>query len=285
MGSGVTLLGSRLGGMQRSALWLKVRGPLAALGLSLVACSTPVAANLDESDANQAVALLDRAGLGPEKERDAEHEGRFRVRVPQAESTAAIALLAQENLPPKSSPGVLETLGQGGVVPSRLAEHARWLSGVAGDLERSLRSLDGVLSARVHLAVPERDALRPDAPEEPATASVLLRHRGLAPPIAAVEIQRLVAGAVPGLRAEQVNVVLTSTPGAHAATPELLHLGPLTVSRHSAPVLRQLLGAAVFFNLLLIAALGVLWARLRRTELQLTEARAASEADGAHARK
>jgi type III secretion system YscJ/HrcJ family lipoprotein len=255
------------------------------LGWVLNGCSVAVATNLDEPDANQAVALLERAGLGPEKEKDTDHEGHFRVRVPSPESGAAIGILAQENLPPKPSPGVLETLGQAGVVPSRLAERARWTTGVAGDLERSLRTLDGVLSARVHLAVPERDSLDPEAPTEHATASVLLRHRGLAPPLAALEIQRLVAGAVPGLEPERVSVVLTPTPGLHLPEPDLQHIGPITVTRRSAPVLRILVAASALFNVILVAAIGFLWARSRRTELSLAEARAAAEGDGARARK
>src|SRR5690606_39535045 len=62
------------------------------------------------------------------------------------------------------------------IVPSRLAEHARWSLGVAGELERSLRAVDGVLTARVHLAVPPRDSLAPEAAPERPSAAVLVRQ-------------------------------------------------------------------------------------------------------------
>nr|MDQ2646605.1 hypothetical protein [Myxococcota bacterium] len=120
------------GGSRRSgALWL-----VAWTCAASTACSVPIAQNLDEADANQAVVVLERASVGATKERDPEREGRFQVSVSRQESSTAIALLARENLPPRSSPGVLEALGESSVVPSRLAEHAKWSAGVAGDLER-----------------------------------------------------------------------------------------------------------------------------------------------------
>jgi type III secretion protein J len=249
------------------------------------ACSVPVAGNLDESDANQALALLERGGVGADKERDPEHEDHFRIRVARNEASAAIGLLAEENLPPKARPGVLEALGQGGVVPSRLAEHARWTTGVAGDLERSLRSLDGVLSARVHLAVPPRDALNTEETPDKPSASVLVRHRGANPPVAAGELRRLIAGAVPGLSPEQVSVVMAATPAGRPRTGELVRFGPITVTRGSGSALRLLATGIVLLNLLMLSGILLLWTRLRRSELALTEARTAGDGEPQRPRK
>jgi len=249
--------------------------------LLALACSVPVAANLDETDANRAIVVLERGGIGASKERDPEHEGRFRVSVATGDASAAIGLLAREELPPRNSPGVLEALGDGSIVPSRLAEHARWSLGVAGELERSLRAVDGVLTARVHLAVPPRDSLAPEAAPERPSAAVLVRHRGATPPVALAEVQRLVAGAVPGLSPEHVSVVMA--PSAVPTSPggELLRLGPITVTRGSAPAVRWIFGAAVVLNLALVGTLLFLWTRLRRAEASLAELRLASESERA----
>jgi type III secretion protein J len=257
----------------------------ALIAFSSAACSVPVAGNLDEADANQAVALLARGGVGADKERDPEHEGHYRISVAKGEASAAIGFLAEENLPPKASPGVLEALGQGGVVPSRLAEHARWTAGVAGDLERSLRSLEGVLSARVHLAVPARDGLNSEESGEKPSASVLVRHRGATPPVAAGEVQRLVAGAVPGLSPDHVNVVLATSPTNRAAAPDLRRFGPITVTEGSSMALRGLAAGIVLLNLLLLSGLLWLWSRLRRSEVALAEAKAAAEGEPQRSRK
>ncbi|MFZ5897341.1 MAG: hypothetical protein ACOY0T_40175 [Myxococcota bacterium] len=248
------------------------------LGLCAAACSVPVAANLDESDANQAVTLLEQANLSASKERDPEHEGRYRISVINADAASAIGLLARESLPPRASPGVLEALGEGGMIPSRLAEQARWTAGVAGDLERSLRTLDGVLTARVHLAVPVKDALQTDAQPERPSASVLIRHRNATPPIAAAEVQRLVAGAVSGLGPEQVSVVMTPSPGSRVALADAVRIGPISVSRGTGSVLRGSAALIVVLNLTLLAAILYLWARLKKSEGALLEAQGKADA-------
>ncbi len=257
------------GGSRRSgALWL-----VAWTCAASTACSVPIAQNLDEADANQAVVVLERASVGATKERDPEREGRFQVSVSRQESSTAIALLARENLPPRSSPGVLEALGESSVVPSRLAEHAKWSAGVAGDLERSLRGIDGVLSARVHLGVPPGDRLDPDESEPKPTAAVLLRYRGAAPPVASAEVQRLVGGAVPGLAPDQVNVVQVSSAWPGSPESSLVQLGPISLTRGSAGAFRWIVVAVALVALGLLGGLIALWARLRRAEAALSKSR------------
>jgi type III secretion protein J len=251
--------GARPSQVARFASFLAV----AALG----GCSVPVAAGLDENDANQAVVALERYGIASEKERDPEKEAAYRVLVARDDASSAVGLLAQENLPPRATPGVLAALGQGSMVPSRLSEQAKLVTGTSGELERSLLSLDGVVSARVHLAVPPRDPLAIGQSPAPATASVLLRHRGATPPIAAGDVQRLVAGAVAGLAPEQVSVVLSLAPPlARPKERELSRVGPLTLARSSVNPLRVIIGAAVVLNIVLLGVVLVLWTRMRRTE-------------------
>ncbi len=234
---------------------------------ALVGCSVPVAAGLDENDANEAVVALERYGIAAEKERDPEKEAAYRVLVARDDASSAVGLLAQENLPPRATPGVLAALGQGSMVPSRLSEQAKLVTGTSGELERSLLSLDGVVSARVHLAVPPRDPLALGENPASATASVLLRHRGAAPPIAAGDVQRLVAGAVPGLAPEQVSVVMSLAPPlGRPKERELSRVGPLTLARSSVTPLRWIIGAAVALNIVLLGAVLALWTRMRRSE-------------------
>lgn len=244
------------------------------LGLGAVGCSVPVVAGLDEGDASQAVVALEQGGVGAEKERDPDKEGAFRIVVARDDASAALSVLAEEGLPPRQAPGVLEALGRGSMVPSRMTEQARLVTGTSDELERSLRGLDGVVSARVHLGVPTHDPLALDAQAPPATASVLIRHRGPTPPLATGDVQRLVSGAVPGLAAEQVTVVmLPAPPRARPAERQLARLGPLTVTRSSLLGLRALVGVAVLVNAVLLACVLGLWSRLRRAERNLADAR------------
>ncbi len=252
-----------------------------AVGLVLWGCSVPIAANLEEGDANRVVLALGAEGVAAQKEHDPDGEGRWRVTVTRDDASGAVAVLGAESLPPPSTPGLLEAVGKGSIVPSRSSEHAKLVAGTAGELERTLRSVDGVLSARVHLAVPLGDPLGSAEQKTEPTASVLLRHRGAAPPIGPGDVQRLVAGAVPGLDPKLVSVVTTpSPPLPRALERELVRFGPLTLTRSSMFSLRIIVGGGVLLGLGMIGLLGVIWSRLKRYQQASEEERAAETAVG-----
>lgn len=247
------------------------------LALALSGCAVPIVNGAEETDANRVVVALEESGIAASKEADPQSEGRYRVLVARDDASGAAQVLRQEGLPPPETKGVLDALGQGGLVPSRSAEHAKLVAGTAGDLERSLRAIDGVLSARVHLAVPAKAAFEGEQ-KDSATASVLIRHRTSAPPIRATDVQSLVAGAVPGLAPDKVRVVLSAAPAAgRPVDRELSRLGPITVTRGSLTPLRLGVAAVALINLALIGVLLALWAKVRRANATLDDLRAAAE--------
>jgi type III secretion protein J len=225
----------------------------------------PVANDLDEPTANRVVAALGRNGVAADKQRDQDSEGRFSVDVGRGDASYALSVMAREELPRRSTPGLSETLGQSSFIPSRSDEHARLLVGTAAELERSLLGVDGVISARVHLAVPASDPLDPASATEVPTASVLIKHGGALPPLSAAEVSRLVAGAVQGLAPEQVSVLskAVAEPVERTGT-ELVRLGPLTTTRSSLPYLRWMIACVAVLNVSMVALLFVLWTRARR---------------------
>jgi type III secretion protein J len=239
---------------------------LAALAAFAVGCSVPVTGGLDDAEANRVVVALAHASVEATKEPDPSAEGRWRVSVMRDDVAAALATMHDEELPRSAPPGVLEAIGKGSLVPSEAAEHAQLVAGVAGDLQRSLESIDGVLAARVHLNVPPPSPLRDPSPSSLAhgTASVLLEHRGSTPPISADAVARLVAGGVAGLMPTDVAVVMVSRPAPPAIGNELGHIGPIAVSRASMQKLQAALIALVAVVAALSAATLVLYARLAR---------------------
>ncbi len=245
------------------------------LAFALCGCSANVAHNLEESDANRIVVALTRQGLSAQKASDAQHEGRWVVEVPRERSAEALELLASAQLPPQKTTGLLEALGEGGLVPSPVAEQARLLAGTAGELERSLRAVEGVVTARVHLAAaPVSPLALPEERGQPS-ASVLLTYRGASSPLGPLDIQRLVAGALPGLKPEQVTVVAAPVPALReAVSRDWAQLGPLTVAKKSRSQLRALVGGIVVTNLALLGVLLWVWLRARRAEAALGAATA-----------
>jgi type III secretion protein J len=236
----------------------------AALG-----CSVPVATNLEEDDANRIVLALDRADIDSTKEIDPQSEGKERVLVARDDVARALAAMREEELPRPRPPGVLDSMDKGALVPSQTAEHAQYVAGVAGDLERTLETVDGVLGARVHLNLPENDPLR-DEPQPKTTASVLLEHRGSTPPLTVDAVQKLVAGGVAGLSPADVSVVMVARPAPPSrGRASLAHVGPIAVARGSARVLQATLGVLV----VLVAALAflalMLWVRLGRARAEV----------------
>jgi len=240
-------------------------GAFAALSVCTSACTAPVSTDLSEPAAAEIVVALEQNGLAAEKEADPDHEGRWQVLVSRDDASSALHLLQQEGLPPPTSPGLLDALGQGSLVESRTAEHARLLAGIAGELERSLRDVPGIVTARVHLAVPLRERWGAHERDPEATAAVLIRHRTPEPPVSPDEVRALVAGAVAELAPDRVAVVATRAGPLDPQTPvEWTHVGPITVAQTSLGPLRRIFGLIVTLYLALLAVLAVLWRRLRR---------------------
>src|SRR5262245_28717446 len=233
------------------------------LAVALAACSTNILSGVDERGANDAAPALERAGIGAEKVADdGAGAGRFTLRVPRGDGARALDLLRALGLPRERRHGFSETYAQPSLIPSPSEERARYVDALAGELERTLEEVDGVISARVHLVLEETDALAVDAkPRSTARAAVLLSTRPGHTPIAREDVQRLVAGSVAGLDPGAVAVVVTATPATAEDGPAVASIGPLRVT----PGSRGLLVGALAIGLGLLALLaGLLLATARR---------------------
>jgi flagellar M-ring protein FliF len=74
-----------------------------------------------------------------------------------------------------------------------------------GELARTIRALDRVQDARVHLVMPERPLFSRDKVEP--SASIVLRVRGALEPTQVRAVRHLVASAVNGLRPQRISIV------------------------------------------------------------------------------
>lgn len=74
-----------------------------------------------------------------------------------------------------------------------------------GEIARSIRTIDRVQAARVHLSIPERKLFQKDRPE--ARASIVLKVRGDLEPAQVRAIRHLVASAVEGLKPGRISLV------------------------------------------------------------------------------
>ncbi|HEV3184849.1 MAG TPA: flagellar basal-body MS-ring/collar protein FliF [Xanthobacteraceae bacterium] len=79
------------------------------------------------------------------------------------------------------------------------------LRALEGELSRTIRAIDRVQAARVHLVLPDRPLFSRDKIEP--SASIVLKVRGMLEPQQVRAIRHLVASAVNGLKPERVSVV------------------------------------------------------------------------------
>jgi flagellar M-ring protein FliF len=84
-------------------------------------------------------------------------------------------------------------------------QNVNHLRALEGELARTIRSIDRVQAARVHLVLPERPLFARDRNEP--SASIVLRVRGMLEPQQVRAIRHLVASAVNGLKPQRISIV------------------------------------------------------------------------------
>ncbi len=233
-------------------------------GLPLAGCQATLESDLQETQADAVIVALHAQGIGAEKVPIGGTHPGFDVQVAAADVGPALRILREAGLPSTPDPGVHEVFGQGGLVPTATEERARYALALAGELAASLERIDGVLDARVHVALPEqRLALLDDAPPRPR-ASVLIKHRAGSPPYDVDAVRELVAGALHGMSPADVSVMPVAAAPASASRIALVHVGPIAVTRGSSPMLRGVLLATLALHALLAGLLAWLVTRHRR---------------------
>jgi type III secretion protein J len=238
------------GGFQTHPLIALMRWLVVVFALG---CSIPIQHGLDETAANEILTSLERVGIEASKNRD--ENGVFAIVVAKGDALRAMELMRSLGLPRGPRAGFGEIYKQPSLVPSPTEERARYVEALAGEIARSLEIVEGVVGARVHLVLPEPDPLAVDGkPRVAAQAAVLLKTRAGRPvPIGEGDVQKLVAGSVPGLDPLAVAVVVTLAPDvAPASDANLVALGPLRMTPNSRRIL--LVGTAAICALVLLLA-------------------------------
>jgi len=157
--------------------------------------------NLDLKEAGSITQALDQAGVKYELNGDGST-----IMVPRDKVASSRILLSGKGLPTSGSVGYeifdsAPALGQTDFVQNLNRQRA-----LEGELSRTIQSLRGVTSARVHLVMPRRQLFEDEA-EQPS-ASVVIGVGGREPaPEEVRAIRNLIAGATPNLKPERVTVV------------------------------------------------------------------------------
>lgn len=160
----------------------------------------PLYIGLSVQDASRMAGVLGELGIPFEVSTDG-----TKVLVPSSAVARARGALAERGLPASADAGyeLFDKIGPLGL--TTFMQEVTRLRALEGEITRTLLTMSGIMSARVHLAFGEKSSFRSDAKDP--TASVALKL-GVAPERAPVEaVRNVVAAAVPGLALDNVRIV------------------------------------------------------------------------------
>ncbi|MBN8887452.1 MAG: type III secretion inner membrane ring lipoprotein SctJ [Rudaea sp.] len=190
---------------------MRMRWLLIACVFLVAGCSRAVLfAELDERQANQVEGALLAANIDADKELSDNKKG-WKVLVERDDFPQAVELLRAQGLPRPSFDSLGTVFKKEGFVSSPLEERARYLYALSQELEHTIATLDGVIAARVHIALPQHDALDPNP--KSASASVVITARPGSPVLDyETKIKAIVKDSVEGLDdANKITVTFFTT--------------------------------------------------------------------------
>lgn len=217
--------------------------------------------HLDEEQANEVSAALLRANINADK-RQADRATDWSVAVSKRDLPAAVALLDASGLPHSVHHSMGEVFKKEGFVASPTEDKARYQYALSEELSSTLQKIDGVVSARVHVALPDHDLI--GGKNDSASASVVIvTEPGANVQDRETDIKAIVKDAVEGLdNPDRVTVkfftraTLPDLPAASSATNTDAQNDVIRFAARS-DVTRGLLVA--FAGLTLLAAILLLW--------------------------
>ena len=225
-----------------------------ALLLGLAACGkVELYGKLTETQANEMVAVLQNAGIAADKTNAG--EAGFAIETAQEDFARAVQTLRAQGYPRDEFASLGTVFKKEGFVSSPLEERARLVYGLSQELSNTVSQIDGVVQARVQLAMPEADPLSDKI--KPSSASVFIKYRpGSSPEKQVGQIKSLMVNAVEGLTYENVTVAMFPAQPLPVAV-------PLSGQERIAAKLKLLV-----FPVVALLALLIGWPTFRRWQLR-----------------
>lgn len=184
--------------------------PLLILAM-LAACGREeVYGNLKEREANEIVAALGEADIAASKAGSG--KGEWSIAVDRDDFSRAVEVLDARGLPRDHFASLGEVFEKKGFVSSPVEERARLIYGLSQELGQTISAIDGVVQARVHLAIPADDPLSEKT--RPSSAAVFVKYQpGFDLRTETGAIKALVTNSIEGLTYDRVSVVMVPSQG------------------------------------------------------------------------
>jgi type III secretion protein J len=174
---------------------------------ALAGCRQELYSNLPEVEANKMLAVLMANGISVSKTSKGAKEG-FTLEVPSQDMLRAIAVLNDAGFPKTAHVPLSKVFEKSGIMSSPFEERVRYIYALGEEVSHTLGQIDGVVTARVHIVLPEAPQLGQQL--KPSSAAVFIKHQpGVDLDFFAPQIRRLVSSSIEGLEYSAVTVVLT----------------------------------------------------------------------------
>jgi flagellar M-ring protein FliF len=161
---------------------------------------TTLFTDLSYEDSSAIIKDLDRQAIPYELRNDGAV-----IMVPKDKVTRLRMKLAEGGLPKGGGVGYEIFDKSDALGTTSFVQNINHLRALEGELARTIRAIDRVQAARVHLVLPERPLFSRETPEP--SASIVVRVRGALEPQQIKAIRHLVASAVSGLKPQRVSIV------------------------------------------------------------------------------
>lgn len=173
----------------------------------LASCGkVPLFSELHEEEANEIMAHLLEQKIDCSKV--AGKEGMWILQVPQEDFPLSMQTLKALGLPRQKLMKMGEVFQKSGLVSSPTEERVRFIDALSQELSDTLMKMDGVVAAKVHIALPNNDPLGEKT--LPASASVFIKFRaGYDVESSAPDLKNLVTKSVEGLTFDNVELIMS----------------------------------------------------------------------------
>jgi flagellar M-ring protein FliF len=161
---------------------------------------TTLFTDLSVEDSSGIIKDLERQGIAYELR----NEGTI-IMVPKDKVTRLRMKLAEGGLPKGGGVGYEIFDKSDALGTTSFVQNINHLRALEGELARTIRAIDRIQAARVHLVLPERPLFSRETPEP--SASIVVRVRGTLEPQQIRAIRHVVASAVSGLKPQRVSIV------------------------------------------------------------------------------
>ncbi|MCB1427798.1 MAG: type III secretion inner membrane ring lipoprotein SctJ [Nitratireductor sp.] len=186
--------------------WRKAVAGIAIAGtLLLGGCQAELYSNLQERDVKEMLTVLESAGIDANV--SGSEEGKFAIQVDRDKLSKAITELSRNGLPRQKYGSIGEVFAGDKLVSTPFEERARFMYALNQEMADSLTRISGIVSARVHLMMPESTPFD-KAKTEPRAAVFIYKKPGSDLSSLVPVVKNLIVNSLDGLKYENVEVAM-----------------------------------------------------------------------------